>query len=359
MNHALYKLQICVAALLACLSILVPLSYAQVAKVKDFDLDPHRDRRVLFDMAVTPTKEVLSLVAKDTGEWELYRAANWLDQKPTIEKLPLPGFFSKRDSKRDGKPIETMRAQVFATRDGKYAICVGSAEWLKRVSGWAVGHATSDDVISVVDLSTFKIVATAQTESFELLEFHGVVLDDDGFVRVESSSSGLKHGAFVRLSIPSLEAGPKCAYDWIEDSPGKRYPQPTTDEECHEILKTRALGDYLHEGQVLSAQNVKVCVNNNSEFCHIPGELTADGKFGVGHRSDGHDNFFGSWVTTSNSYVIFSASRGIDIGEIKEPTNDSFHSSLASVRGQDYLLVLQSGTHLMVYELQDRASVPN
>lgn len=359
MKYALYKLRICVAALFAWLLILVPFSYAQVAKVKDFDLDAHRDRRVLFDMAVTPTKEVLSFVAKDTGEWELYRASNWLDQKPTIEKLALPGFFSKGDSKRDGKPIETMSARVFTARDGKYAICVGSAEWLKRVSGRAVGHATSDDVISVVDLSTFKIVATAQTQSFDLLEFHGLALDDDGFVRVESSSPGLKHSAFVRLSVPSLKVGPKCAYDWIEDLPGKRYPQPTTDKECHEILKTRALGDYLHEGQVLSAQSVKVCENNNSEFCHIPGELTADGKFGVGHRSDGHDNFFGSWMTTSNSYVIFSASQGIDIGEIKEPTNDSFHDSLAFVRGQDYLLVLQSGTHLLVYELQDHPSVPN
>jgi hypothetical protein len=250
-----------------------------------------------------------------------------------------------------------MSARVFATRDGKYAICVGSAEWGKRVSGRAVGHATSDDVISIVDLSTFKIVATAQTQSLDLLGFHGVVLDDDGFVRVESS--GLKHNAFVRLSVPTLEAGPKCAYDWIEDSPGKQYPQPTTDKECQGILKTRALADYLHEGQVLSAQSVKVCENSNSEFCHIPGELTADEKFGVGYRSVGHDSFLGSWVTTSNSYVIFSASRGIDIGEIKEPTNDSFRDSLAFVRGQDYLLVLQSGTHLLVYELQDHPSVPN
>lgn len=327
---------------------------AQVPKVKDFDLDSKRDRSVLFDMAVTPTSDVLSFVAKGTGDWELYRASNWLGETPSVKKLVLPGYFSRADSKRGEKALENLNATVFVTRDGSYAVCVGSAEWLKRVKGWAVGSATSDDVISVVDLSTFKIVATTRTEKLDLFEFHGVDLDDEGYVRVGSSSSGkVRQAAFIRLSIPSLESGPKCAYNWIEDSPGKQHPQPTTDKECSEILKARALGDYLGGGQVLSTQKVNVCENNNSEFCHIPGEFTADGEFGVGSRSEGHDNIFGSYVTTSNSFIIFSSARGVDIGEIKEPTNDSFRKKLTFLGGRDYLLVIESGTHLMAYELRD------
>lgn len=63
---------------------------AQVPKVKDFDLDSKRDRSVLFDMAVTPTNDVISFVAKGTDDWELYRVSDWLGETPSIKKLVLP-----------------------------------------------------------------------------------------------------------------------------------------------------------------------------------------------------------------------------------------------------------------------------
>jgi hypothetical protein len=328
--------------------------HAQVPKVKDFDLDSKRDRSVRFDIAMTPTSDVLSFVANDTGDWELYRASNWLGETPSVRTVTLPGYFSKTDKKGGEKALENLSAKVFVTRDGSYAVCVGSAEWLKRVDGWAVGSATSDDVISVVDLSTFKIVATTRTEKLDLFEFHGVDLDDEGYIRVGSSSSGkVRQEAFIRLSIPALESSPKCAYVRTQDSFGKQNLRPMTDKGCSEILKRRALDDYLRGRQVPSTQTFSVCEKNDSEFCHIPGEFTADGKFGVGTRIEGHDGIFGGWVTTSNNLIIFSSARRIDIGEIKEPTNRSFQVKLTSVGGRDYLLVMDSGTHLVAYELRD------
>jgi len=333
------------------------LSHAQVTKVRELDLDPHRDRRVLFGMAVTSRNEVLSFVAKDTGNWELHVASNWLSQNPTINKLSIPGFFSKQDYRRDNKSMETMGAQVFATRDGNFAVCVGSAMWLKRVSGRAVGEATADEVIAVVDLASLKIVAATNTADLDLFSARGVALDDDGFLRIESLSAGkVRQGAFIRLSIPSLKPSPRCSYDWIVDSPGKEHPQPTTARECSEIIGSRSLADYLNEGQRRPAAKPDVCENNQSEFCRWAGELTPDSQFGVALRTEGHDNFWGSWVVTSNSYIIFSTSRRADIGEIKEPTDDSFQSALTYIDGHDYLLVLQSGTHLTAYELQNQSN---
>jgi hypothetical protein len=353
--------------LLGGLVIAAPLSYAQATKVKEFDLDPHRDRRVLFDLAVTPRKEVLSFVAKDTGNWQLYRTSNWLSQNPTIDKLSIPGFFSKQDYRRGGKSMETMDAQVFATRDCKYAVCAGSAMWLKRVAGRAVGQSTADEVIVVVDLSNLKIVATANTADLDLFGARGATLDDDGFLRIDSLSTGkVRQGAFIRFSIPSLKPGPKCSYDWIVDGPGREHPEATTTKKCTEIIGSRSLADYLSEGQrqYPAIQQVrrprtegsKVCENNQSEFCRWPGEFTADGQFGVALRTEGHDNFWGSWVVTNNSYIIFSMSRKVDIGEIREPTNDSFQSALTYIDGHDYLVVLQSGTHLTAYELRNQSN---
>ncbi len=98
-------------------------AFAQVPKVKDINLDSKRDRSVLFDMAVTPTGDVLSFVAKGTGDWELYRVSNWLGETPSVKKLVLPGYFSKADSKRGEKAVENLNAAVFVTRDGSYAVC--------------------------------------------------------------------------------------------------------------------------------------------------------------------------------------------------------------------------------------------
>jgi hypothetical protein len=344
------KLWLRAALLSVVLAAPVTPSFAQVVKVREFNLSAPRDRKVLFNIAVTPLGDVLSFIAKDSGEWQLYRIRNWREGAPLEDKLLMPGFFSRKDT----TDMEILSQQVFVTADGTIAVCVGSAEWLKRVGGRAVGDARSDDVISVVDLSTFKVVSTARTGAMGLLEFHGVRLDHQGHILVNSISEDKpSHSAFIQLSIPLLTPGPKCTYRLIEDSPGKEHPESIDESGCRGTLKSITLEQYLQEWKAPSNPKFAACQNNRSEFCRVPGEFTADGKFGVGDRSEGHDNIFGSWVITSSSYVIFSTSKRIDIGEIKEPTNDSVRRALFSIDGRDYLLVVQGGTHLDVYELKE------
>jgi hypothetical protein len=339
------------------IALLLPLaavSQAQVLKVKDFDLDPNRDRRVLFSLATTPKDDILSFVATGSGNWVLYRASAWLTAKPTVQKLILRGFYSRNDKERDGRALETLDARVFSTQDGAYAICIGSAEWLKRVNGQSVGDAISDDFISIVDLQSFKVIATAHTGKLELFEFHEIDLDDEGFIRIGSLASGKdKHSAFIRLSVPSLQPGPRCAYDSIAESSGKYRRQVITESECSATLKAKPLDEYLEEGRPLPQLKPSVCNDNKSNFCQIGGQVTPDNKFGVGLWETGHDTLFGGYSTSSSKFIIFSLSRGVDIREIKEPTNDSFHMRLFSIDGIDYISVAQSGTHLMIYKLQD------
>ena len=340
--------KVSIGALIVSFLILVPVSPAQVKRLKEFDLGPRADH---WRMAVTLTNDILSFVARDTGEWELYRASDWLDQKPTIEKLSLPGFFSKRDF-----PIKTKDMKLFTSRDGKYAICVGSAEGQTRVRGRTVGGMMRDDVIAVVDLSSLQIVARTHTADLNLFPARGVTLDDDGYLSVESftaSGKGLpEKRALVRLSVPSLAPSPRCAYDFVKDSPGKGHFQATTPKECSEILKSQSLDDYLTELHLKSLKfsrptaEVEVCQNNNSEFCRWPGEFTPDGRFGVAHRLEGNT------ANMKNKFVIFSTSRKVDIGEIKAPS-PPWQSALISMAGKDYIAVLRSGDRIIVYQLQD------
>jgi hypothetical protein len=326
-------------------------SHAQAVKVQDFDLNTARDRRVLFNTVATPSGDVLSFIAKDTGDWQLYRVSRWLSKSPIEEKLLLPGYFSKADK----KDLEQLNARVYVTRDGAYAVCVGSAEWLKRVRGWAVGNARSDDIISVVDLATYKVVASVRTDTLNLYEFHGVTLDDDGYVRVSSLSSGKsKHDAFIRLSVPALQVGPRCTYDWSTDATGTIHMEPTADDRCLESLKPKTLEAYFDEKQSSRFQKPIACEDNSSNFCHAPdGEFTADGKFGVAESTEGHDNIFGNWVTTGSKYIIFSTARRADVDEIKTPTDDPVEKVLTSLDGRDYLVLIRDGTLFSIYELRD------
>ena len=79
-------------------------AFAQVPKVKDINLDSKRDRSVLFDMAVTPTGDVLSFVAKGTGDWELYRVSNWLGETPSVKKLVFRDISQKQIPRGVRKP---------------------------------------------------------------------------------------------------------------------------------------------------------------------------------------------------------------------------------------------------------------
>jgi hypothetical protein len=143
-------------------------SSAQVVKIRDFNIPEPQDRHALFAMAVSPAGDVLSLIAKETGNWELHRIRDWGAGPIASDKLLLEGYFSRKDR----KDLESVKAAVFVTNNGEYAICVGEAQWLKRSPVWVPfplkgraikGSAHADDIVTVVDLSTFKIVGTASS----------------------------------------------------------------------------------------------------------------------------------------------------------------------------------------------------
>jgi len=57
------------------------------------------------------------------------------------------------------------------------------------------------------------------------------------------------------------------------------------------------------------------------------------------------------YVTTELKDRITSVETGALIGTVKETTRDSVRSDFASLNGHDYLLVIEGGTQLKVYEI--------
>jgi hypothetical protein len=250
--------------------------------------------------------------------------------------------------------LENLDMKLLVTPDGRYAICVGSAEWLRRIHGNAAGQAKSDSMISVVDLSSFTIVKGARTYGFNLYEFQGVEQDRQGRIFISSLTPWQDgKGAFIPLEVPSLQPGPRCAYRYIPLKPGEpQHAVPVTVESCAQDLDGVSLDDYLGGTSSHPAETGFVCRDRRAEYCPQPDRFTPDRNFGLGVRTEGHDSLLGPWVETGATAILFSMRNHAEVGEVDLMRGDPL-LQLACVNGWDYLLVLRAGADLTVYQLLD------
>jgi hypothetical protein len=303
--------------------------------------------------ALTASGDFLYFSPRSNGIWELYRIRDWSKEKPIIDQLQLPGYFSSHDA----HDLDELDAQIFVTPDGSFAVCAGSARWQKQSHGRAQGDGKSDDIIAVIDLATFKAVNLIHTRDFNLLEYQEVGMDAEGRIRVFSISGATKEqerGEFAQLDIPSLHSGPKCIYDISYDHDGQEIPEPITVNECAQDLHSISLREYNKSfiKQFPAISSGYVCKATKAEHCPQSLNFTPDKQFGIGIDEEGHDDIFGVWVTTGLTAVLFSARTQTEIGEI-DMRHDPPYIELTSVKGKDYLLWLKNGAELTVYQLLD------
>lgn len=347
-----------IASLVIALALLTAPVKAELQQINRFSFAQRRPSWTLLDLrgrfeeqslAVTPAGDFLSFSPRRDGVWELYRVTAWNTNKPAVDHLLLPGYFSWHDQ----HDLEMLAVNLYVTPGGDYAVCSGTAEWLKRVNGRAVGRARMNSIITVIDLSTFKVINSVQTKAFNLLEFSSVALDRKGRILIESSSfkstADKPRGEFLQLDVPSLHASPKCVYD--NEKPDQLVS--ITTRECSEDLGTSSLEDYLKtSSSYIPIPSQFVCSDTTAEYCPQPDRFTPDNLFGLGMLTEGHDNFLGSWVQTRATAILFSTKTHLQIGEL-DLTHQSHYLELASMNGKDYLLVLRAGSELTVYQLID------
>jgi hypothetical protein len=344
--------------------VLIALSFpcitgAQVRQIRQFSFAPKQPTWSLLDLegqferqalAFTPQGDFLTLSPQRNGMWNLYRVRNWNSEKHTTDHLALSDYFSSRDQHN----LENLTINIYLSSNGLYAICVGTSEWLKRVGGKAVGDAHTASIITVVDLATFKIANSIRVSTAEPFEFQSIELDSEGRILVTDTTFGTKrHGEFVRLEIPSLTPSEKCDYDMVDNQKGGSLLVPTTPTTCGPNLNSERLEDYFKKASSVPPRSPGfTCKDASAEYCPEPESLTPDGRFGMGIRTEGHDNILGSWVQTRATAILFSTKTHSEIGEI-DMTHDPAYLKLAAVGGKDYLLSLKSGSVLTVYQLDE------
>ncbi len=215
------------------------LSHAAVSLVRDYRLQPPRDRQVVFARAVTPDQDVLSFIANKDGEWRLSRVHGWLEKEPHEDRTAVPGLVYG-DREQWWSP---WYPELAVTSDGKFAICVASA-WRSQ------GH-SRDEFISVVDLADFHVVASVHSSGIPALGgiFRARHLDGLGHLVIQAYTPFPKHpgdditagGSQVKtavLTLPGLAVTDQCEYsEW------NRTGSPTRREDegsCKGCLPTRA-----------------------------------------------------------------------------------------------------------------------
>lgn len=332
---------------------------AQLRQVSRISFGPKQPTWTLLDLdgkfeqqalALTSTGDLLILSARRSGVWELYRVRDWNHEKPDTDHLQLPGYFSSRDQ----HDLESLEVNIYVTRDDAFAVCVGTAEWMKRVHGWRAGNARTVSSITVIDLAGFNVVRSIQMKTVDPFEFQSIEMDAEGRIVVSRSSfvDRSRH-ELVNLDIPSLRQSQKCAYSVSYDDKYRAKFTLITTEECNRILHSMSLEDYLEVFRPNASKSSGfTCKDSKAGYCPQPDSFTPDRRFGLGMRTEGHDNLLGNWVQTRATAILFSADRHKEIGEI-DMTHSPRHLRLAAVDGQDYLLSIRAGSELTVYQLFD------
>jgi hypothetical protein len=359
--------------LLAALAVLSSSSPAEVVKLRELSLFPARawkistatDPGVKSASVISPSGDLLSFVAKDTGAWELRRLRNWA-KSPVQDWLVLHGFFTRKDRPN----LTYLRPFVYVTSNGLYAICAAAAMWRNRQPGHPMTEA-GDAVVSVVDLSAFKVVATAHTRELGLFALLFVYLDHEDYVLVNSTEFVDNHyrSILVRLSVPTLSAGPVCSYGYVGEL-SNEHEEVTTADTCQAAVGPRfgfeeyrkremPTGTELfpsyrqHEPSLCASKELSHGWTQIDESCHWY-KLTDDGKFGIVERSRTSLNtILDSYSAARPAYIAFSTVGDSPIGEISVRKGSLPVFQFAYRDGRDYLLVIEDGTFVTVYELRN------
>lgn len=335
--------------------------FAELRELKTLSLGQDKARRTVFNrigvsdksaMVVSALGDLFVFSSTPNGNLELSRIRNWSGAKSEISHLRLPDLFTPNDRHK----FDRVDVQLLLTPDGRYVVCIGSAERIKTGRGNSEYNSASENVITVVHVESFTIGQTGRTSDLGLSKVRGYRLTSDGRIFVDGVAHPPKSDrVLVQLDLPSLQASPKCDYNGPDSKQGEDAGRiPVTNESCAQALSPSSFEQSLAPGPSLALSGF-TCGKVPERLCPQPDHISPDQRFGIGIRAEGHDSMLRRWVWRGRAVVAFSAHTRSEIGEI-DLTRNNVELQLSSFAGKDYLLLLWPGSGLTVYELREDES---
>jgi hypothetical protein len=316
--------------------------HAEVNQVRSYHTHEPSDRTVHFAMAVTPTQDVLSLVPKRNGKWRLTRVRNWLDKSPADQTIDVPGISVPEKSGSSPGSLVGLNIELLVTSDGSFAVTVATGNYWATSKG---KDGTIDNVVSVVDLRTLQILTTIHQDgsSGHYVDRMGRLVLEKSMVEGNSPTvpnQSRRRGVSLRFfTLPGLAADGVCRF--TETLEGRTWAPH--DQDCGPGLQELLDGLTPTRSSFFPAGSP----------CRSAG-VSRDGQFRWENcETDGRSFFWENPTVTDRHVNIFSAKSAAQIGVVKETTRDSVDSRFAEHDGRDYLLVMEGGTQLKIYEITE------
>jgi hypothetical protein len=279
-------------------------------------------------------------VAKKSGKWRLTRGQNWLDKNPVEQTIDVPGIAVPDKSKNSTGSLAGLNIELLATADGSFAVCVAGGNYWATTKG---RKGTEDNVVSVVDLRTFQVLTTVHQDGISdyFVDRAGrLVLEEsviEGNGPIVPNQRRRREVTLRFFTLPALMQDGACRF--TETLEGRTWVPH--DQDCGSSLAELLQG--LNPERSASIRDGSPCV---------PAGLTRDGRLTAESCQTIRRGFFNPAVTDQH-VNIFSTKTGARVGTVKETTRDSVNFRFAENNGQDYVLFLEGGTQLKVYEISE------
>ena len=356
-------------ALIVALVFTVPVDGAEttVKLLRDYRLTPPRDRHSVFGMAITPDQDVLSFIPNKEGKWRLSRIRGWQETQPHEEITTVPGLVYGERAQWNSP----WSPELLVTPDGSFVLCIASAFRSHDRGGG------QDEFVSLVSLGDLKVVASIHSSAIPALagDYRRHYLDGRGHLVIEAITPNPRHpgdditagGSQVKLavlSLPDLAVTDQCEYsEWSRTgSPTRREDEGS----CAELLAHSDGSISLSVFLSALTSTDQTEVNGSNEVgrtdqrqrppqCAFLGYArwaSSDGRYEREICLTSHRGFWGTPVVTKSVENIFAVKTGEPIGSVDEPVT-SIRSTFVKAGGREYLLLMEGGTHLMVYAVGD------
>jgi len=156
------------------------------------------------------------------------------------------------------------------------------------------------------------------------------------------------------LSLPNLRVIHSCEYsEWVASGKVERREGENS---CAELLAHEKGADSLTAFKATWSRGEEAAsARHRPPMCAFLGysaHLSPDGKYEREVCMDSHRGFWGNPVVTKVVENIYLVRTGEKLGTVNEPKT-SVESRFASVHDRGYLLIMEGGTHLLVYMIAD------
>lgn len=303
---------------------------AEVSEIREYKTHEPSDRYVRFAMTVTPQGDVLSLVPKKDGGWRLTRIQNW-DKKPTDQTINVPGPALVADT-----PLARVSAQLLATRDGRFAIGIGTSY---------IG--AGETYLAVVDLHRFELLKTEQQSgsasyySNSMNRLIAATIDyGDNRLPVVVGQMRSRTVTFRFFSLPDLTTDGSCKF--TESLQGRRWV-PGAEDCSLSVAQELAALDPAWENEL-----------SGPPPCPFTA-YSADGLYRLESCSVTGRGFLTDTPALKEQYDnVYSVKTRALVGKIDETTRDTVETRFALLNRRAYVLVMEGGTKLKAYLISVR-----